>query len=135
MLEHAEQHAYVDASPPLYFGLEGAYREAAYATGRIPRPVGSKKGIGFEKLVKLMGLPTEVETFVRRAVFGGTGNTVRHAGAEEIERRQVLLGIVALAAWIEVFAGEPALELLAEYLGATLTRTIKRAETPALDAA
>ncbi len=126
MLEHAEQHEYVDASAPLYFGLEGAYREAAYATGGVTRPVGSKKALGFEKLVKLMGLPAEVEIFVRRAVFGGTGNTVRHAGAEEIERRQVLLGIVALAAWVEVFAGAPALELLAEYLGATLRRTIQR---------
>ncbi|HTD08808.1 MAG TPA: hypothetical protein VK680_07940 [Solirubrobacteraceae bacterium] len=135
MLEHAEQHAYIDASAPLYFGLEGAYREAAYATGNIARPVGSKKAIGFEKLVRLMGLPAEVEMFVRRAVFGGTGNSVRHAGAEEIERRQVLLGIVALAAWIEVFAGEPALELLAEYLGATLRRAVKRVEAPALDAA
>lgn len=67
------------------------------ATGGVPRPVGSKSAPGFEKLVKLMGSPLEVEIFVRRAVFGGTGNTVRHGGAEEIERRQVLLGIVALA--------------------------------------
>jgi hypothetical protein len=133
MLEHAEQHEYVDASAPLYFGLEAAYREAAYATAGVPRPVGSKRFLGFEKLVKLMGLPAEVEMFVRRAVFGGTGNTVRHGGAEEIERRQVLLGIVALAAWIEVFAGEPALGLLAEYLAATLPRTIKRAAAPALE--
>lgn len=76
-----------------------------------------------------------MELFVRRGVFGGTCNTVRHAGAEQIERRQVLLGIVALAAWIEVFAGERALELLADYFGATLALSVKRAETPAFDGA
>jgi hypothetical protein len=134
MVEHARHHEYVDASAPLYLGLEGAYREAAYAAGGVARPVGAKKALGFEKLVKLMGLPADVEIFVRRAVFGGTGNTVRHAGAEEIERRQVLLGIVALAAWIEVFTNEPALKLLAAYLAATLPHTIRRGKAPALEA-
>jgi hypothetical protein len=132
MLEHAEQREYVKASGSLYFGLEGAYREAAHAAMQLPRPDGTKKALGFEKLVKLMALPAELQTFIVRAVFGGTGNTVRHGAADGVERRQVLLGIVALAGWLELFAAAPALELLSEYLSATLPRTIEQAQTPAL---
>lgn len=44
---------------------------------------------------------------------------MRHGYAEGVERRQVLLGIVALAGWLQVFASAPALELLADYLSAT----------------
>jgi hypothetical protein len=132
MLEHAQQREYVKASGSLYFGLEGAYREAAYASSQLARPTGTKKALGFEKLVKLMALPAELQTFIVRAVFGGAGNTVRHGAADGVERRQVLLGIVALAGWLELFAGAPALELLSEYLSATLPQTIEKTQTPAL---
>lgn len=120
MLEHAEQGEYVKASGSLYLGLEGAYREAAYATTAATRPTGTKKALGFEKVVKLMDLPTEVQTFMVRAIFGGTGNTVRHGAADGIERRQVLLGVAALAAWLELFADAPALDVLGDYLTAAL---------------
>ena len=100
----------------------------------LARPAGTKKALGFEKLVKLMALPSELQTFIVRAVFGGAGNTVRHGNADGVERRQVLLGVVALAGWLELFASAPALELLSDYLGATLPRTIERTQTHALPA-
>ncbi len=133
-LEHAGEREYIKASGSLYFGLEGAYREAAYASAILPRPASTKKAVGFETVVKLMGLTPEVKKFVVRAVFGGTGNAVRHGQADGIERRQVLLGVAAIAAWIENFAGEPALELLAEHVGAILPQAIQQRRRPALAA-
>ena len=132
MLEHAEQGEYVKASGSLYLGLEGAYREAAYATAATTRPTGTKKALGFEKVVKLMDLPPEVQTFIVRAIFGGTGNTVRHGAADGIERRQVLLGVAALAAWLELFADAPALDVLGDYLTATLPTALEQREPLAL---
>jgi hypothetical protein len=129
-LEHAGEGEYVKASGSLYFGLEGAYREAAYAAFPETRPTGTKKALGFEKLVKLTALAPELKTFVVRGVFGGSGNVVRHGHADGSERRQVLLGVAALAAWIERFSSEPALELLAAYLEVSVPRAIDAA--PAL---
>ena len=132
MLEHAEQGEYVKASGSLYLGLEGAYREAAYATAATTRPTGTKKALGFEKVVKLMDLPPEVQTFMVRAIFGGDGNTVRHGAADGIERRQVLLGVAALAAWLELFADAPALDVLGDRLTAALPRAREQRQPLAL---
>ena len=101
MLEHAAQREYVHAVAPLYFGLEGAFWEVAYQLPvvtperrdlRVPN-----KLVGFEKVVKLLPLEQELQTFMVRAVFGTAGNAYRHGGASSGERRQVLFGIAALA--------------------------------------
>lgn len=124
MLEHAQEGEYVHASAPLYPGLEGAYREAAYAEAVAERPKGSNRPPGLVTVVKRMPLPAELKTFIKLAIFSGTGHTIRHGSAEGVERRQVLLGIAALAAWLEKFASDaPALEVL----GSRLTETLPRA--------
>ncbi len=128
-LEHAETGQYVKASAPLYPGLEGAYREAAYATAVVVRPIGAKKAPGLVAIVKRMPVPAELKTFIRRAVFSGSGHTIRHGSANGVERRQVLLGVVALAAWLERFATDsPALDVLASRLSKALPGAAKQVE-------
>jgi hypothetical protein len=127
MLEHAEAGEYVRASPPLYPGLEGAYREAAYATEVIVRPASEKRPLALVKVVKLMPVSEPLKVLIRRGVFSGTGHAIRHGNSEGSERRQVLLGVIALAAWLERFSTEaPALELLAECLSDTLPRAAQQ---------
>lgn len=129
-LEHAETGEYVKASAPLYPGLEGAYREAAYATDVLARPTSSKKAPGLVTIVKLMPVPAELKTFMRRAVFSGSGHTIRHGSADGVERRQVLLGVVALAAWLERFATDSrALDVLASRLSETLPHAAKQVQS------
>lgn len=130
MLEHAAAGEYVEASAPLYPGLEGAYWAAAYATTvitpertRIDNP---NKKVGFEAAVKLLALPPDHQTFMIRAVFGTTGDAYRHGAADAGERRQVLLGVAALAGWLERFAEEPALDVLGTRLAAALPAAVDR---------
>jgi hypothetical protein len=127
MLEHAEAGEYVRASAPLYPGLEGAYREAAYATEVMVRPASEKRSLGLVKVVKLMPVSEALKVLIGRGVFSGTGHAIRHGSSEGSERRQVLLGVIALAAWLERFASDaPALELLAEYLSDALPRAAQQ---------
>ena len=80
-------------------------------------------------IVKRMPVPAELKTFIRRAVFSGSGHTIRHGSANGVERRQVLLGVVALAAWLERFATDsPALDVLASRLSKALPGAAKQVE-------
>jgi hypothetical protein len=137
MLQHAADRDYIDASAPLYFGLEGAFWQAALARAVITpdrtRLDNPNKPVGFETMVKLLGLEREFQTFMVRAVFGTVGNPFRHGSAEEGERRQVLLGVAALAGWLEEFANVPAMEVLAARLGRELPGAVERARLPLLE--
>jgi hypothetical protein len=137
MLQHAADGDYLDASAPLYFGLEGAFWQAALARAVITpdrtRLDNPNKQVGFESMVKLLGLEREFQTFMVRAVFGTAGNPFRHGSAEEGERRQVLLGVAALAGWLEEFANVPAMEVLTARLGRELPIAVERARVPLLE--
>lgn len=131
MLEHAAEGKWVYASAPLYVGLEGAFWEVAYVqavvTTQRKRIENPNKDVGFESMVKLLGLDQEFQTFVVRGLYGTTGNSYRHGGADSGERRQVLLGIAALTGWLEKFAGARALDVLAERMAWALPAAIARA--------
>ena len=135
MLQHAAQRDYIDASAPLYFGLEGAFWGAALARAVITpertRVDNPNKSVGFETMVKLLGLERAFQTFMVRAVFGTTGNPFRHGSASDGERRQVLFGVAALSGWLEEFANVPAMEVLAARLGRELPAAVERARLPA----
>jgi hypothetical protein len=137
-LEHAAEGRYVHASAPLYVGLEGAFWEVAYVRAvvtlerkRLDNP---NKDVGFETMVKALGLEQEFATFMVRALYGTTGNPYRHGGATTDERRQVLFGVAALCGWLQQFADVPALNALGSGMSAALPAAIERARghVPAL---
>jgi len=137
-LEHAAEGKYVHASPPLYQGLEGAFWQVAYVKTIVTLerrdPARLSKKIEFDSMVKRLGIPPEFKTFVNRALFGTVGDRYRHGGAGSGERRQVLLGVAALAGWCQEFAGEPAFDLLIESAAEVLPGAVERARLPALTA-
>lgn len=130
MLEHAAEGEWVHAAAPLYWGLEGAFWEAAYRVNIVTPErtdvLNPNKQLAFETMVKRLGLEQEFTTFLVRSLFGTAGNPFRHGGANSGERRQVLFGVAALAGWIERFAGAPALNVLATRMSAALPAAIER---------
>jgi hypothetical protein len=78
-LWHANRGEWLDACPPLLNGLEGAFwslaREREVVDGRrflVTQP--SKPVSGVESLFKHLRAPSEYVTFLKRQVFGTTGN-------------------------------------------------------------
>jgi hypothetical protein len=134
-LEHAAKGEWVRASASLYPGLEGAFWEAGYArvvvTAERKVPA-SNKEIGFDGMVKLLDIEPEFKTFIVRGIFGTVGNPFRHGDADTGHRRQVLLGVVAIAGWCERFANTRAQTILVTSTAKALPTAIERVEFPAL---
>jgi hypothetical protein len=132
-LEHAQAGDWVDASPPLMSGLEGAFwataRERLVINPDRTRADNPNKLIkGVENVVRLVVTDDGFSLFVRRRVFGTTGDSYRHGDADGGERRQVLLGIAALCGWVDEFVGLPALPVLSGELNQEMPAAIGRAE-------
>lgn len=111
-LQHARHGDWLDASPPLLDGLEGAFWSVARSQDIInserrlvAQPTKVVRGV--ESLFNRLPVAGDYATFLRRRVFGTTGDPFRHGDADGGERRQVLFGIAALAGWLEEFAAEP----------------------------
>jgi hypothetical protein len=138
-LDHALQHAaegeYVHACASLYWGLEGAFWEVGYVQSAVTPdrkdPTNPNKSLGFESMVRRLNLEPELKTFMVRGLYGTTGNSYRHGGADSGERRQVLLGIAALAGWFEEFTSVPALTVLVTRTGRALATAVKRVRSTA----
>ena len=134
-LEHAAKGEWVKATASLYPGLEGALWEAGYArvvvTAERKVPA-SNREIGFDGMVKLLDIEPEFKTFIVRGIFGTVGNPFRHGDADTGHRRQVLLGVVAIAGWCERFADTRAQTVLVTSTAKVLPRAIERVEFPAL---
>ena len=129
-LEHAGRREYVHACAALYWGLEGAFWEVGYATAVVTLqrtdPTTTTRVLGFESMVKRLKLGQEMKTFMVRGLYGTAGNPYRHGGAGSGERRQVLLGVAALAGWFEEFTGVQALTALVTATGAALPAAIQQ---------
>ena len=128
-LEHAAEGEYIKASLPLYGGLEGAFWEVGYAKAVVTlhrKDVrNTNKDIRFESMVKRLSIEQAFKTFMTRAVYGTVGNPIRHGGRGGGERRQVLLGVAALAGWFEEFTGVRALTALVNRTGQALPGAIE----------
>jgi len=115
-LEHAAAGEYVDAAPPLYWGLEGAFWQAGYdvpvVTRERTRLDNPKRAVGFEAMLRLLKMELEAQRFMLRVLFGTEGDPYRHGEGSGGERRQVLYGVVAIAFWLETYAGAPMLSEL-----------------------
>jgi len=136
-VEHAAKREYVEACASLYWGLEGAFWEVGYATSVVTLqrtdPRKTSRSVGFETMVKRLRLGPELKTFMVRGLYGTTGNPYRHGGADSGERRQVLLGISALAGWFEEFTSTQALTELVTRTGNILPGAVDRVlESPRL---
>ena len=105
-LEHGLQHAHhaewLDASPPLLAGLEGAFWSVARTKNLInaerrlvAQPTKAIRGV--ESLFNKLPVAGDYATFLRHRVFGKSGDPFRHGDADSGERRQVLFGVAALA--------------------------------------
>lgn len=117
-LGHAAAGEWLHAGPPLMVGLEGALRDAA--NGLQLLPVANRgKFIGAEGFIKRMNIDSAYTTFVVRRVFSTSGNALRH-GVRTDSRRQVLLGTVAIAGWLDHFMNVGAMAALVEELDSHL---------------
>jgi len=118
-LDHALGHVlsgeFLLAIDALIAVVEGLFWEVAIERGLIARkdrftPASglAGKARGLEQLLGPLGVPAVFHAFLVQRAYGGQGHPYRHGRAEEGEREQVLLIIVALAGWLEIFAGVPA---------------------------
>jgi hypothetical protein len=118
-LAEAAANEWTIASVLLLVGLEGAISMTPVAQQTI---AASRKFIAAEKLIKAIGLDDSENLFLRRGVYGDGGNKVRHGRDGADHRRQCLLAIVGLAAWLDAHAKTGAMEAIA----ATVSRGLKR---------
>lgn len=118
-LDHALGHVligeFVLAIDALIAVVEGVFWLEAEGRGLIRgrdrfTPASGRSGTagGVESLFRPLEVPDSFREFLMRRAYGGRGDPFRHGRADEGEREQVLFLIVALAGWLETFAGVPA---------------------------
>lgn len=108
---------YVDATPPLYQGLEAAFRASARRRGIIDsrgcyvdRPPSRRaRPEQIEDLFPHLGLDPKFTRFLRAWVFGEPGGAIRHGDSLDAadHRRWALLAGIATLGWLEAFAVAP----------------------------
>jgi hypothetical protein len=137
-LGHIARGEYVIAIPNLMHGLEGAMYSVARARSIIDadrrllsNP--SKRVGSVEMVVREMQLDQKYRTFLYHRVFGTGGNAFRHGDADEGERRQALLAVVAVSGWVDAFMGLSARSVLVELMGEELPRIVERMSKPLLE--
>jgi hypothetical protein len=114
---------YVDAAPPLYQGLERAFklvaRERRIVDQKniflIPNPH-QRKATKIEDLFRYLDLDPRYERFLNTWVFGEMGTLARHGDlAEDEHRRWVLRTVLAVVGWLEYLGGRA--DAVAELVG------------------
>jgi hypothetical protein len=112
-LEHLRSRQYVDAEPPLYQGLERAFKLVACQRGIVDRhnrflvEARTAKARSVDDLFEHLALDTRYLRFLRSWVFGPWGHLARHGDLPESEhRRWVLRAFVALLGWLEYCGGD-----------------------------
>jgi hypothetical protein len=107
------EQQYIDTAPPLYHGLERAFKNVARRRGIIDGrncflvPARRKKARGVDDLFEHLDLDKRYLRYLRSWVFGDWGNLVRHGDLPDPHhRRWVLRGLVALVGWFEYCAAD-----------------------------
>ena len=107
-LEHLRSCQYVDAEPPLYQGLERAFKLVARQRGivdaqnRFLVEARTAKARSVDDLFEHLTLDKRYLRFLRLWVFGPWGHLARHGDLPEPQhRRWVLRAFVALLGWLE----------------------------------
>jgi hypothetical protein len=112
-LDWVRQGQYVDAAPPLYQGLERAFKLVARQRGVIDGrnhfvvAAHRRKARTIEDVFGYLGLDRLYVRFLRAWIFGERGNCARHGDlAEDEHRRWVLRAVIAVVGWLEYVGGE-----------------------------
>jgi hypothetical protein len=107
-LEHLRRRQYVDAEPPLYQGLERAFKLVARQRGivdaenRFLVEARTSKARSVDDLFEHLILDRRYLRFLRSWVFGPWGTLARHGDLPESEhRRWTLRAFVALLGWLQ----------------------------------
>jgi hypothetical protein len=107
-LEHLRSRQYVDAEPPLYQGLERAFKLVARQRGivdaqnRFMVKARSRKARSIDDLFEHLALDKRYLRFLRSWVFGPWGHLARHGDLPESEhRRWALRAFMALLGWLQ----------------------------------
>jgi len=107
-LDHLRTRQYVDAEPPLYQGLERAFRLVARQRGIVDAQnkfmvkARTAKARSVEDLFEHLALERRYLRFLRAWVFGDWGNRARHGDLAETEhRRWALRAFLAIVGWLE----------------------------------
>lgn len=128
-LEHAQRGEWRHALASFHPGFEGALWQAGLRRNLVVARRGKFQAA--EKLVKVVvASEKDYVLFVVRRVYGGEGNAHRHGRASVGEREVMLLGVVALAGWMDHFMGLRAMDALVDELEANLARAIEAAHEP-----
>jgi len=131
-LESLRDGHYIDAAPPLYHGLERAFRGVARRHGVIDGrnhfliKARRRKARSIEDVFEHLDLDPAYLRFLHAWVFGETGNLARHADLpdEPAHRRWVLRAVAALVGWFEYCAGD----------ATPMGELVQRLELPPVDA-
>jgi hypothetical protein len=105
---------YIDAAPPLYQGLERAFKLVARRQRIVDeknvfliRNPHQRKATKIEDLFRYLDLDRRYERFLNTWVFGETGTLARHGDlAEDEHRRWVLRTVLAVVGWLEYLGGQ-----------------------------
>jgi hypothetical protein len=107
-LEHLRSRQYVDAEPPLYQGLERAFKLVARQRGivdaqnRFVVEARTAKARSVDDLFEHLTLDKRYLRYLRSWVFGPWGHLARHGDLPESEhRRWTLRAFVALLGWLQ----------------------------------
>jgi hypothetical protein len=110
-LLHALDHLLEDspnhALPPLFTGLEGAFRHALLARGD------ERKRSNARSIAAALGMKKDHELLI--GTIYSQGNNGRH-GADLDRREACVLALVGLVLWMDECQGEPAVEWLGQQL-------------------
>jgi len=112
-LTWVEKGQYVDAAPPLYQGLERAFKIVARERGviddtnRFIVAAHKSRARTVEDVFTYLGLDRFYIRFLNAWVFGEFGTSARHGDlGEDDHRRWVLRAVLGVAGWLEYLGGE-----------------------------
>lgn len=113
-LDYVAKRQYVLAVPLLIVALEGAFVEVAERRDLVERAKtkirfsadsGRSGKVGsIEAVFGVLGLDEQLDSFLRRQVYGGRGNGFRHGTAREGWRPKALSLVVALCACLDLIS-------------------------------
>jgi hypothetical protein len=124
----AKEGNWLQAAPPLFFGLEGALHGSALEAEAVEPDAGHL--MGPEKIVKRIELGPDFELFAVRLAFGKRGQPFRHGRPKHDSREQALILIVAVIGWLDYALDVNASLVLARDMRTPLRSAVLAYEEP-----
>jgi hypothetical protein len=128
-LSFAERSQWNLAVRLLLNGFEGAVFNALVSTDGYADPSNGHVH-AMEKLMDSEVFEPDFRQFVKRRLYTDRGNPFRHGRTPPGARELTLMGVVALAGWLEQFAQTDALERLVGYIDEHVDEVVARVRNP-----